>query len=160
LSTPNLPRWATVSGTLALALAHLAMLPPSFHIEAYLGVVRILAVGMALTSSIVLILSDTASVWALALFVGLLNPAGYLATRLVGLPLAQSSSLHRWSQPQAVTVALLGTVVAGLAGWTLCTRRGLPPVAKPVTSARERELLLRSARRYRPPRRPRSRPCR
>jgi hypothetical protein len=130
---------------LALTLVHLAMLPVTFKIEAYLGVITILAAGMALASTIVLFMSDTAAVWVFALSQGLLNVAGYLFTRLVGMPLAEQYSLHRWSHPPALTVALLGTAVAGLACWTLHRRRGLPSVPTPVTSARQRELLLRSA---------------
>jgi hypothetical protein len=126
------------------------MLPSSFNIEAYLGVIRIIATGLALTGTITLARSNATAAWALALVVGLMNPAGYVLTRLLGLPLAQSYVLHRWSEPQALAAALLGAAVAGLAAWTLHARRGLPPASKPVTSARERELLLRSARRSRP----------
>jgi hypothetical protein len=96
-------------------------------------------------------MSDRRPAWAFALLVGALNATGYLFTRLVGLPLTDSYILHQWSQPRALIGALLGTVVAGVAGRTLYRRRGLPHVSTPVTSAQERELLLRSSRRRRHP---------
>jgi hypothetical protein len=154
MSTPsspssNLARWAATIGTLGLAIVQLTTVPQNFHIEAYLGVVTVLAAGMALTTAGTLFMSGRRPVWVFALFVGVLNATGYLFTRLVGLPLAESYLLHQWSQPQALIGALLATVVAGVAGWTLYKRRGLPHVPTPVTSAQERELLLRSSRRRR-----------
>jgi hypothetical protein len=135
-----------------VATTHLTTVPESFRIEAYLGVVTILAVGLALTAATALLLSDSRPVWVLALCEGVLSVGGYVVTRLVGLPLATAYSLCQWSQPQALAVGLLGTVVAGLAAWTLHKRRGLPHVPTPVTSAQQRELLLRSSRRRRPSR--------
>jgi hypothetical protein len=124
---------------LGVAIANLAVLPLGFHIAAYLGVIAILAAGMALASAGALFTDDTNLAWALALAEGVLYSAGYLVTRLMGLPFAEPYSLRQWSQPATLAIALLGTSVAGLASWTLHTRRGRPRVSTPVTSAQERE---------------------
>ncbi|MGI8329685.1 hypothetical protein ACRYCC_06945 [Actinomadura scrupuli] len=137
-----------MSAMFALTLAHLAMLPATFDIEAYLGVLSILTVGMAITSTIALWYGDSTGVWVFALLQGLLSAAGYLLTRLVRMPFAGEYSFHRWSHPPALAVALLGTAVAGLAVWRLHGRWGLPPTCTTVTCARERDLLLRASRGY------------
>ncbi|MCW2919890.1 MAG: hypothetical protein JWN52_7958 [Actinomycetia bacterium] len=139
MSSSNLARWPAIIGMLGVAIANLALLPLGFHIAAYLGVMAILAAGMALASAAALFTDDTNLVWALALAEGVLNAAGYLVTRLTGLPFAEPYSLRQWSQPATLAIALLGTAVAGLASWTLHTRRGRPCVSTPVTSALERE---------------------
>lgn len=143
-----------MSAMLALTLAHLAMLPVNFGIEAYLGVLSILTAGMAFVSTVALCHGDSTPVWVFALVQGLLSPAGYLVTRLVRMPFAEEYSFHRWSHRPALAVALLGTAVAVLAAWRLCGRRGLPPACATVTCARERDLLLRASRGYGPAPRP------
>ena len=139
-----------MSAMLALTLAHLAMLPVTFKIEAYLGVLSILTVSMAFPSTIALFHGDSTGVWLFALLQGLLSAAGYLVTRLAGMPFAEEYSFHRWSHPPALAAALLGTAVVGLAAWRLHGRRGLPPACTTVTCARERDLLLRATRGYAP----------
>jgi hypothetical protein len=146
----NLTRWTAMIGMFVMALAHLTTVPHSFHVEAYLGVVMILAVGMSLANVIALLMSDTRAVWMFTLYEGVANAIGYVVTRLTGLPFAQSYTHLLWSQTPAVVIALTGVVAAGCAIRTLHRRRGQPSVSTPVTSAQQRDLLLRSACHSRP----------
>lgn len=121
---------------LGLAMVHFLALPHAFHLDAYIGVIQIIATGMALAGTVGLLADDRDRIWWYSLAEGALNALGYLVTRFTGLPPGGHDIAGGWLREPALALAFLGVLLAALAIWVLVNRhRG----ALPVTAAKERD---------------------
>lgn len=123
--SPTVARAVAVMLQLCLAARHLLLLPSSFRAVSYVGVGEIGLCLLALVAAALLIGADTIGVWSYCALVALVHVAGYLETRLVGLPLYRDE-LGRWLQPRDLLAVFCAMVLLALAAWVLVARVQAP----------------------------------
>lgn len=125
-----------------VSLLQFSVLPEAFQIEAYIGICLITGVIISLAGAAALLLDDRDRIWWYALAVGATNSAGFIGSRIAGLPLAETWTVGDWTHGSGLALCYTGAVLATLALWTLIRRHRSRRSNLPVLSAADR--LLRS----------------
>jgi hypothetical protein len=110
---------------LSLAAGHLVLLPDGFRAVSYVGVGEIGLMLAALVGAALIMGTDIVGVWWYTALVALVHVAGYIETRLIGLPLYRREIGH-WLEPRDMLSVFAGSVLLALAGWVLVTRAQAP----------------------------------
>ena len=128
--SPTVSRAVAVMLQLCLAGGHLLLLPGSFRAVSYVGVGEVGLCLAALVAAALLVGTDVIGVWWYCGLVALVQVAGYLETRLLGLPLYRHE-VGRWLEPRDLLAAFCAVVLLALAGWVLVARTQAPQRVAP-----------------------------
>jgi hypothetical protein len=128
--SPTVARAVAVMIQLSLAAGHFILLPDGFRAVSYVGVGEIGLMLAALVGAALLMGTDIVGVWWYVALVALVHVAGYIETRLVGLPLYRREIGH-WLEPRDMLSVFAGGVLLALAGWVLVTRAQAPQRVAP-----------------------------
>ncbi|MEO5875717.1 MAG: hypothetical protein ABIS86_14115 [Streptosporangiaceae bacterium] len=109
-----------------------------FRIGAYAVFALFLAFILAVLGAFLLLLEDRNRVWWYALVEGVLTLAGWVLSRVDGLPFTAPQADGNWFQEIGLALAFCGTALSGLAIWVLWIRR--LRAQETVVSARQRIL--------------------
>ncbi|MEO5873946.1 MAG: hypothetical protein ABIQ26_03000 [Streptosporangiaceae bacterium] len=119
--SPDVTRPAAAMVAVIASLTQAVSLPSNFEVEAYLGVTAILMTGLTAMSAFLLLVSGGRGTWLFTLVTGGLNVLGYIVSRTVGYPFADSL-YHDWFHPLGFTIAFTGVVTVLLSLWNLIPR--------------------------------------
>lgn len=123
--SPSVARTVAVMILLCFAAGHLILLPEGFRAVSYVGVGRIGLLLAALVAATLLTGTDIIGVWWYTALVGAVHVAGYVETRLLGLPLYRREIGH-WLGPTDLLAVFAGVVLLALSGWVLVARTHAP----------------------------------
>ncbi len=107
-------RWVAAGLLLVTAGTHVPLIPGHLEEAPYIGVLFIALSVVSLASALLLVLRDSAAVWAASGVLTLLALVAFLASRTVGLP-QLGDDIGNWSDPlafPAITAEALATVIA------------------------------------------------
>lgn len=114
LNQPRLTRLAGVVLILALGAVHLIEAPDHFEAAAYLGALFVANFAATLVSAVGILRGAKSWGWTLGAVVSGLTLAGYLASRLFGLP-GFAEAAGEWDEPLGTLAMILEGLF--LAGW-------------------------------------------
>lgn len=136
--TPDAARAVATVLFLAISLVHFVTLPHGFQIGGYVGVSLVLGLMMGVAGAIGLLIETKDRTWWYALYFGLANAVGWMATRLHALPATDLHNEGGWHRETGLCLVFCGTALAALAAWVLRTR--WLDRHETVESARDRAL--------------------
>lgn len=118
-------RSLVVVAAVVAALAHIPVIAPHLHEAPYMGVLFVVLTVACLSLAAVLLIHDSARVYALAILT--CGPAviGYAATRLVAFPML-SDDVGNWLEPLGVVAIVSESVVVAAAYLSLRRAASLP----------------------------------
>lgn len=113
---------------LLIAFDHLVMLREGFHLGAYVGVLMIVAMGLAIAGAAALAVDGTRGAWWFVFAQSAVTALGFLVTGRTGVPVAPADVTPAlWRGPEAQTLLYAAGVTTVLSGWVLLGRKAPHP---------------------------------
>lgn len=128
-------RWLAATCLVVCAGTHVPLIPEHLEEAPYAGVAFLLLVATASALAMLVLLRDTAWVWAMVAAVNLLAVAAYVLTRTVALP-QLADDVGSWTEPlsfPALGSELLAVGVAWAAWRARRSTKDAVPVARGAT---------------------------
>ena len=119
--SPSVARAVAVMILLCFAAGHLILLPDGFRAVSYVGVGEIGLLLAVLVDAALLVGTDAVGVWWYTALIALVHVAGYVETRMVGLPLYRREIGH-WLEPRDLLSVFAGSLLLALSSWVLVAR--------------------------------------
>lgn len=111
-------RWWAVPLLLITAGVHVPLIPEHLREAPYVGVLFAVLTTACLVLAVLLVLSDSAVVWAATGLATLLAVAAFLLSRTVGLP-QLADDIGNWTEPLGLPALLAETAALVVAAYAL-----------------------------------------